>query len=216
MLKRLIEITGDNESLSEWCFVLNSVEIKENLVLNITVNYVDYDTDEDKHAEWVLICKDVKEHQLVMEETYSFEYFGENENHVLKWKHSMPMCSISFRGKPKNLSKVLGELYFVHFETVADWIPLNKFFNEFIDLKTLIAGGFGRLAEEVPKILALEYEEVLKENDISVTLSEFTMPKKWRNGKWVENTKPLSVILFDDSFIVAEEFEAKEISSKIL
>jgi hypothetical protein len=133
-----------------------------------------------------------------------------SDDHVLLWPHAAPTSAISFYGKAENPSAVAGALYERHRELVDKWIPLHRFLNPGVQLTDLLSGGYGMLAEG-PEQLILAYEEVMQQHGFSTSHREPTARVYWEDHAWHEQTAALSVLILDESYIVAEEFVAKAV-----
>lgn len=170
-----------------------------------------FDVADDYRPElpphWQLVCSGVRDESLSFGHCYNFDI---HNDHVLLWQYVKPQTSISFYGFAKDPLAVVGALYERHKEMAGDWIPLNRYLNAGMGLKNLIAGGFGRLAEG-PAPLVLAYEEVLREYGISTSHVEPKLPVYWDSGKWAEEHANLSVLILDNSYVIASAFEASAI-----
>jgi hypothetical protein len=102
---------------------------------------------------------------------------------------------------------VVGALYERHVDLVENWIPFHKYINSEIRLNELIAGSFGMLADG-PEPLILAYEEVMQHYSFSTSHLESRPPMYWNNETWIEENTSLSVIILDESYVIAEGFEA--------
>ena len=75
----------------------------------------------------------------------------------------------------------------------------------------MISGNFGQLVETAPTEISIVYENVMKEYGFLTSKSEARPPSYWNGEQWFSKAVPLSTMIFDDSYIVAEIFEAKSI-----
>jgi hypothetical protein len=161
----------------------------------------------DIHPRWQIICSGVREHSVSL--GYSDEMWLSN-NHVLLWTHTAPTTSLYFHGTCENAAAVTGALYERHWELARKWIPFHTFLNSLMEPTKLIAGGGGMLADG-PEPFILAYEEVMQRFGFSTSHLEPKPPRHWNGEAWVEETAALSVLILEDFFIVAENFEAKKV-----
>lgn len=75
------------------------------------------------------------------------------------------------------------------------WIPFQKYFNSDLRLSELIGGSFGMLADG-PEPLVLAYEEVMQSYGIATS--------HHKSSEALDNS--LSVLIFDQSYVIAESF----------
>jgi hypothetical protein len=197
--------------------VVTSVDKREeNIMLKVNLHFEDEeDNYDEKYAEWQIICSGVRNHIISLGNCYSFDFFENSEESALTWEYIKSQCSVSFYGKSENSSEVIGRLYEAHVKTVGTSIPFDKFFNMPSKLQDLVSGGYGLLAN-APEPLALAYKEALNKCGISASCGEPIKPKHWDGYEWTENVKPLSIMIFDSSHIIAEHFVFKEILNKTL
>lgn len=115
---------------------------------------------------------------------------------------------LHFNGKPKSASKVIAELWLAHRKLVDDWISFETYVNNSDKLFELIEDGYGLFASG-PKFLIDEYESVLNKNSIDTTRTKERPYKRWVDGQFEIINKPLAMIHFGESFVVAKDFSAK-------
>lgn len=159
------------------------------------------------HPNWEVICSGVVEQSFGLG---SYDDFQITQDHVLLWEYVKRRTAISFYGSTKESLSVAGALFERHRALVGEWIPFHRFLNMRIGLNELIAGGFGRLAEG-PEPLVLAYEEVMQDYGFSASHVEPRLPSRWVGGEWVEIYPSLSLLLLNESFVVAESFAAKAV-----
>ncbi|HEY9404085.1 MAG TPA: hypothetical protein VIQ24_15610 [Pyrinomonadaceae bacterium] len=174
--------------------LLRAAWSEENLTLWLEVAD-DYRPDLNPH--WKVVCTGVREESLSLG---AHDDISLSRDHVLLWPHAARQTSTSFYGKGKDAHAVVGALYQRHQELAGEWLPLHRFLNPNIsNLTKLIAGGFGMLAEG-PEPLILAYEEVMQQYGFLTSHLE-PRPSLQRAA--------LSVLMLDDSYIVAERFKAE-------
>jgi hypothetical protein len=147
---------------------------------------------------WELRCRGCVGHRFVDDGAFELEIAHE---HVLLSTHLEPSVEIFFRGRAANAREPIGELHERHVRRAGEWIPFGQFLNANLELRSLLEGGFGRLAD-APKSFALEYAAVLREAGFAVDLLE-------REAK--PRAEPLLVLELGRSYVVCAGVEAKRL-----
>ena len=131
------------------------------------------------------------------------------EDHVLLWHYSQPHNLVSFYGNVEDAQAVVGALYERHVEIVERWIPFHKYLNSGLPLSELIRGKFGMFADG-PDKLVLAYEAVMQGFGLSTSHHESRSADqmRWNGETWVQDVSPLSIMFFDESYVIAESFTA--------
>lgn len=168
---------------------------------------VSSDEDPGIHPRWRVVCSGVREDSLSLGYAYGLQF---SDDHVLLWPHAGRQSATSFYGRAENPSAVAGALYRRHWELADKWLPFHRFLNPRVRLTELIAGGFGMLAEG-PEPLVLAYEEVMRQHGLSTSHRDPRKPVYWGGDGWLEQEAALSVLILDESYIVAEEFVAEAV-----
>ncbi len=205
MLDELLAVTNlvDFEDYGSLC--LTRVEWSEDAVtLSLNVSADEYP---DFHPRWRVVCSGVREDCLSLGYAYDLRLSGD---HAVLWPHAARRTSTSFYGKCENPSAVAGALYERHRELAGGWIPFHRFLNPGVRLTELIAGGFGMLAEG-PETLVLAYEEVMQQHSFLTSHHDPRKPVYWGGEGWVEEKATLSVLVLDESYVVAEKFAARAV-----
>ena len=205
MLEELLAITNLVDFEDYGSLRLANVEWSEgSLTLSLDVSADEYP---DVHPRWQVACSGVREDCLSLGYSYDLQL---SNDHVLLWPHVARRTSTSFYGRCENPSAVAGALYERHWELAGKWIPFHRFLNPGVRLTELIAGGFGMLAEG-PEPLILAYEEVMQRHDFSTSHLDPGKPVYWGGEGWIEEKAALSVLVLDESYVVAENFMAKAV-----
>ena len=97
-----------------------------------------------------------------------------------------------------------------HVDLAEDWIPFQKYINSALRLSELIRGKFGMLADG-PEPLVLSYEKIMQSFGFSTSHHESRRPNYWNGEKWIEEKATLSVLILDQSYVIAEAFKASAI-----
>ncbi len=205
MLENLLEITKLVEFEDYGSLQLTGVKFnEEGLTLSLHITADEYT---EAHPRWEVVARSAKEHSL------SLGYHEEillSEDHALLWPHVAARTSTSFHGKTDNPFAVVGALCERHRELAGNWIPFHRFLNSDINLIELIAGGFGMLAEG-PEPFILAYEEVMRQHGFSTAHLDPSKPVYLGGNELLGAKAPVSVLLLDDSYIIAEHFDAIEV-----
>jgi hypothetical protein len=212
MLKRFLEIIDYSFEIYEDSLIVTSAELQnEQLILKINLHFDEEENGVEKYGEWEITCLGIREQTIQLGNCSYFVFFDESVDHVLTWKYTKPSCGVSFYGKTENPYEVIGKLFEAHIKLAEKWIPFQKEFNDSFNLVELISGKFGLLTRSTEPF-ALAYEEVMKQCGISVSHTEPENPYYWNGKEYIQKVSPLCVMIFNESYIIAEKFEAKEIS----
>ena len=163
------------------------------------VIYLDVKLDEDPELppNIRITCRSCKETNLT---PGFYETMRPSHDHVLLWHYNQPHIIASFYGRVDEPLSVAGALYERHLDLADHWIPVMKYFGGAPSLSELIRGGYGMLAQG-PERLVLAYKEVL--SSYGVSTSHHACPTR--------HDEKLSILFFDDSYVIAERFSAEPI-----
>jgi hypothetical protein len=154
----------------------------------------------DHHTMWELTFSNVLEERLA-----GAYYCGLNvwhEGHPATDQYTEQRVTVSFSCAPPDPDRLIGQLWVAHRALVDDWIPFDRYFNDAMPLRRLLAANSGILAAG-PRFIMNEYARVLKENGC--------IPNKSRRSAKGRITKA-SLIHFDESFVIAEAVVAKRLA----
>lgn len=187
---------------------LSLIEMQEkNNVLYLTFKLEgDFDREEEPQI-WKISCHDFVKRCIYDDFFNSFAIF---EEHALLWSYKQPKGSLYFKGTTKDVSGLIGELYLKHLNITDDWIPFSEFLNDMVDIKELITGGYGLLAEG-PMNIIKEYSEVLNRFNIETSLISDGIIRYWDGHKWVSGAAPYYILVFGHSYVIAKEFKEERI-----
>lgn len=169
----------------------------EDLVISLDV-IADEDPDLPQNVR--ITCESYCESKLAPRHYSSLYHY---QDHVLLWDYNQPRVVASFYGKVKDPLAVTGALYERHVELVERWIPFSKYLNPCLSLSQLIGGSFGMLAEG-PQPLILAYEEVMASYGVSISHHE-------SNSIYPIYDDTLSVLIMDESYVIAKRFHTEAI-----
>ncbi len=206
MLETLVETLASVDFEEFGDLLIENVKWNDQNSILILQIKVKLDENTEFPSKWQLVCSNVKNHKLNLGFAHNFTFV---KDHVLSWEYIKPCCSVSFYGKTNNPLAVVGELYKSHKEIAQKWIPFEKYFNNNLELDELISGGFGQLVYLIPEDFSFAYERVLQNYGFSTSRSKSKLPSFWNGKEFISTSVPLLTMIFDDSYIVAESFEAK-------
>ena len=159
------------------------------------------------HPNWRVACLGVREERLSLGAHNDLDLAFD---HILLWPHTAGRTRISFYGKSKDPSAVVGALYERHVSLVGGWIPFHRFLNGAPTVTDLIAGGYGMLAEG-PEPLLLAYKEVMQQYGISASHHEPEPPAHWDGEKRADQKASLAALVIGESYVVAADFRAETV-----
>jgi len=186
LLHRIIAIPEDYGSIH-----VNAIE-RQGDDLNI---FLEVTADEDPDLPRDIVVRS----SLFSESTLAPGYYAEvimATDHVLLWQYNKPHAYVSFYGEAMQPLAVVGALFERHTDLVGSWIPFQRYLNGG-RLSELIAGRYGLLAQG-PEPLIFAYEEVMQQHGFSTAHHASDKP--------VES--PKAVLIFHESFVIAESFNA--------
>ena len=213
MFKRFLEQYSYSSETYDDSLWIRSTELDgRDLKIGVTLHFDDTEDNYlEKKEEWQITCYGVRNHLVSFGAYYdTFEFVDESSDHVLKWEHVLPKCSVSFKGKTESPSAVIGRLYCAHVKLLEKWVRFDKYLNMFERLEILIGGGFGLLAE-APLPIAMAYQKVLIECGFDASVSKGYTPRYWDGSKITDEVCPLGVAIFGNGFVVTEVFEADRV-----
>lgn len=146
---------------------------------------------------WEVRCEDVVEHQIFLG---SHARMMLDEDHVLVMQHNEQKCDLFVSSSTDNPFEVLGKLYTVHLSLTDGWRPFGEYLNN-LHLDVL-RSGLGLLASG-PEGIIKAYGNVL--DDFQIRNSSVPI------RSMANNNKELSVLIFDEAFVVARKFIARRI-----
>lgn len=208
MIEKLIQALSSTDFEYYGSLLLEKVHWSDKVRMLILQIEVNLDEEPKFPSKWEIICEEVEDHKITLGYSYDFLF---DEDHVLSWEHYKSSCSVSFNGKTDDSLAVVGALYKTHTEIAQNWIPFNKYFNQSMQLDELIAAKFGQIVQNAPDEFSVAYENVLQSYGFLTSKSESRIPSSWHDNVWIPQTVPLSTMIFDKSYVVAEQFKARAI-----
>lgn len=205
LLEELKSIDDDEEN--EWLNLSSAVWIADDLNLSFAVK----DLSENKIvSKWIVKCVDVISY--LISDAYGGGLNYHEDDHLAIAQFTDPQVMLHFKGKVKSASRLMVDLWDVHRKVADDWIPFETYINNSSKLHDLISGGYGLLANG-PKFLIDEYEIVLKKHSIGSSRTKEVPCKRWIENRFEPIIKPVAMIHFGESYIVAKKFEAQKLEN---
>jgi hypothetical protein len=201
LIKELNAIGGHEDE--QWLNLLSATWEGHNLKLAFVVKDL---SENIIVSNWLVECNDVISYIISDAHGGGLNYHDDDHPAIKQFTDLQVM--LHFNGKPKLASKVIAELWVAHRKLVDDWISFETYVNNSDKLFELIEDGYGLLASG-PKFLIGEYESVLNKNSIETSRTNERPYKRWIDGQFEIIDKPLAMIHFGESFVVAKNFEAK-------
>lgn len=150
--------------------------------------------------QWHLRCVRPRAHALTFGRV---EHIESRDEHPLLWPYVEPIAELSFHGRPESTATLLGELWQSHVSVAGHRVP-------FPCRAEVLRGEYGVLADG-PACLLRAYEAVLVRHRMKPSLLVLREPKRSEGGARVPEDGGLSVLLLDDSYVVATSIEATRI-----
>ena len=198
----LITVLENEES---WVRVTDVAWIDYGMTLTLAVLDGQYG---EATSRWRVRCTEVRE--LLISDVIGGGLHLHESNHVALRLHSDEVASLYFTGVPKDPLSTIGALYEAHRSICDDWMPIDKYLNQLSPSSQLLAGGHGKLASG-PKFLLEKYAEILGEAGVTTRITDIFPAKYWNGGAWVEQTIPLKLLHFGESFVIAEKFDGERL-----
>jgi hypothetical protein len=151
---------------------------------------------------WRIVCVGVCDYLLRCEYLASLELV---EAHPVLLPFTEKFDSLYFTTASDNPMATAGALFQTHRRFVAGWIPFARFLNLGLELSALLTCSSGLLASG-PVSLIQAYSRVLLDHGMRCsTVSTVTAQSRNRGGG-TQTDKPLRALIFENSYIVAENF----------
>ncbi|MFP9130323.1 hypothetical protein [Niallia sp. BSM11] len=195
MISNISKALEDGQFLSDVYLSLDGIKIN-NDDLELTIQ-VTYENNDEVLQLWKVTCTDFREHQL---NVHYFEEFKVLDDHVYLWKYNNPLADLFFKGVCYDINQVVRELYINHSNKVKGQLPMEKYLNLTGDLVDLLQQGEGLFSKGPLNIIKV-HEKVLSNNGFKTTVIDYS------------NTEsgPFKLLMFEDSFVVAKSFKAKQV-----
>lgn len=188
--------------------IAESVEISGG-DLSLDLRVVDV---EGQVRRWRVAVSGAREHRIQLGWCDSIAIRGD---HPLLWPCLDQQGSLYFSGAPSDVPQTIGKLWQRHNREMQGWLPLERFLNREVALDTLLARGAGVLAKGPVRLLQA-YAHELEAQQVPWSIAGKRPPKYWSpaseavrtGGSWAVENRPLQVLTFGESYIVAVSFSA--------
>lgn len=160
-------------------------------------------------SRWLIRAHEVVESRLQLEEGSTLAEL--HEDHPLLIPHTSPGTELFVRDKPKDIARLLGDLWVAHRGVTGGWIRPDAYVHaECGPLRDDSPRGMGILAKG-PRPVLEAYAEVARAHGMGPTLVGAWQPSTWRDGAWVPHPKPLYALVMDGSWLVAPRFTCERV-----
>jgi hypothetical protein len=197
-LKELLGLLGGlvEEGQEGWHGEVTSVEVARGaLTLGFEFHLMENDTSaENDVSMWLLRASGVRAQRLAV--LGPFARAEMVRDHPILWNEEARGV-LGFRGGVPSIARVLGELWVAHDLAVGRWLPF------FVD-REILGMGFGNVARGPTRLLRV-YEAVLARHGLQPSVVEH-----WARTL---NERSPSGFLLDESYVVAERFDAEHVTS---
>jgi hypothetical protein len=145
-------------------------------------------------------CEDVLAYAIRDEAASSLAL---TSDHPLLWRFTHDSASAFFYGTPPDTYAAMGALYEAHRNAVGDWFSLETHLNDGIELRKLLSGGNGLLAEG-PLPLLTVYKDVLSRYGVEVEIRGPYPPGGTMSPPSVQSRlrSETKALLIGDSYII--------------
>lgn len=204
--KLLAELKSiDDDEVNDWLNLSSATWMADDLNLTFIVKGL---SENAIVSKWLVKCIDVISYSI--SDAYGGGLNYHEDDHPAIAQFTDPQVMLHFNGRAKSAPRLIIDLWDVHRKVADDWISFETYINNGSKLSELISGGYGLLANG-PKFLINEYETVLKNHSIRSSRTKEVPHKRWVETKFEPIIKPVSMIHFGESFIVAKTFEAEKL-----
>jgi hypothetical protein len=165
--------------------------------------------DGREEERWQIVCSDVWDFRLHGEFAEELRVVSE---HPVMLPFTEHVTSLYFYSPAADPLATVGALWERHRQLVGSWLPFERFLNVLPKgLSALLAASCGELASG-PVSLMQAYAQVLIEQGIRFSLLPPQPPKFWDGDQFVAPTRPLEALVFTDSYVIAERFDAERLA----
>ena len=167
MLEQLISLTNTDDFYSNWHLTMEQLlYVPDTETLKFIVQTVkDYSDDiEATRKFWEIECTEVAVNRITQRGFVPYMHINVFDEHPLLWNYQSTRY-LTLRGKPKDVSQLMGELFLQHVTVCGNWLDFNHLFRAVYNLlpkegKTLI---------EMPERLISKYKGVFDKHEITFT-----------------------------------------------
>jgi hypothetical protein len=141
----------------------------------------------------------------VRKATIDFElgsYLDIKDDHPVLWEYTDKSAELYISSGAENPEKVFHDLYHCHSELFEELVPFKNFLNNQLISSKILQSGRGLLARG-PKKFIEKFASILASYHIKYSIYEHKAPTE---------VSSLSVLLINDSYIIAEDFNFQKTS----
>ena len=167
MLEKLISLTNEKDFYSNWHLTMEQLlYVPETETLKFVIQTVkDYDDDiEATRKFWEIECTNVAANKITQRVFLPYVHINVLDEHPLLWKHESTRY-LTVRGKPQNLSQLMGDLFSKHVAVCGNWLDFNHVFRAVYSLLP----KKGEVLLEMPERLVDMYKEVFQSHELIMT-----------------------------------------------
>jgi hypothetical protein len=192
VLNELLEITRTGEFEDNGTLVLQSSTWRDN---SGELRFrVDHGTEVTSF--WTLHCSGVIEY-LLRDSQYQLGLNIVKSEHPVIDQHCEPREGVYISRTPKDVDRIVGQLWAAHLKSADDWISFDRYLNRELPLRVLLESGSALLAS-APTFLASVYIDVLESNRCE--------PSRVPAGP--ARAASAQLAHFGDSYVVASQISA--------
>lgn len=164
--------------------------------------------DEDiPNQLWEIQINNIREEEFQSEWFYDIQILS---RHKLLEPYFEINKELYIKRKAENPDGLLKDLYVLHRKTFGDFRKIEKFFNTDKSLDELCKMEFGLFAKG-PQTYLNDYMTLLEKQNAEPYLYGAFKSKKWTGDRWIEENPNLQLLLFGESFFIADEFRFRRI-----
>jgi hypothetical protein len=167
MLEQLISLTNSEDFFSHWHLTMGHLYyVPETETLKFVLQTVkDYDEDiEATRKFWEVECIEVSAERITQRVFVPNMHINVLTEHPLLWNYEATRY-LTLRGKPKDVSQLMGDLFLKHVDVCGNWLDFNHLFRAVYNLLP----KEGKILIEMPERLISEYKEVFDRHEITFT-----------------------------------------------
>ena len=212
MLEQLISLSNEKDFFSNWHLTMEQLLHDPGTeTLKFVIQTVkDYGDDKEATRKfWEIECTGVAANRITQRFFLPYVHINVLDEHPLLWNYEV-IRYVTVRGKPQNVSQLMGDLYLKHNAVCGNWLDFNHLFRAVYKLLP----KKGEVLLEMPERLVDMYKEVFQSHELIMTEE----PAEGRPGE--SNYK---VLFFGNNEISPDDYNfyqpyvvAKEFSAKLL
>lgn len=197
--QELLTITDSLNFEEDGYMLITSLDyFADDLNVEFIVNPGGFEEDGRKNQLWQLQAGNLKTEKLDVGWTQDLICYSD---HYLLLDYTSYWTELYFRGKTADPNKLLADIYTTHKKAFDNWIDVEKYLSLKPDLLSLCSSGFGLFAKGPEDIMAV-YEACLIAHGMNPHYSG-----KYKGPDSHLGDTPLKLLIFGDSYFIAESFE---------